>query len=235
MLELVRERENIHDNCAIALHFNKNKIGYIPMESNEILSRLIDSGVIDLHAEITNLKPEAASWENAHIAVYLLKEQKNTGILPNAGYLTMLETPEYRSMKRKDNNISRIYYNNNIEEEILNGDDFYKALVDNSETDEVYDLIHNSFPAAQEMENAVTDMKMVINKNKLPHDLANDKLIKPLDDAILQLDNIFKEDGYVVANINRIASLSPRIEKFVQVLDNSGRCFYEVVFKGLKN
>ncbi len=56
------------------------------MESNEILSRLIDSGVIDLHAEITNLKPEAASWENAHIAVYLLKEQKNTGFLPNAGY-----------------------------------------------------------------------------------------------------------------------------------------------------
>src|SRR5690606_34128519 len=53
MLELVREPENKHDACAIALHYNMEKIGYVPRESNEILSRLIDAHVVALQAEIT--------------------------------------------------------------------------------------------------------------------------------------------------------------------------------------
>src|SRR5690606_8487136 len=67
MLELVREPDNEYDNCAIALHFNKEKIGYIPRESNEILSRLIDSGAVELLAEITHLEPKAKAWENVHL------------------------------------------------------------------------------------------------------------------------------------------------------------------------
>lgn len=41
LLELVREPDNQYDPCAIALHFNGKKIGFLPMESNEMLSILM--------------------------------------------------------------------------------------------------------------------------------------------------------------------------------------------------
>jgi len=68
MLELVREPDNKYDECAIALHYNNQKIGYIPSESNEVLSRLLDSKAVELVAEITHLQKEAATWENMHVA-----------------------------------------------------------------------------------------------------------------------------------------------------------------------
>lgn len=230
-VKLVREPANEHDCCAIAIYFEDKKIGYVPRESNEMLSRLLDAEVIDLHAEITDLKPEAAAWENVHVAIYILKEQKGLALPWHAEYLTVLEMPEYRTLKRSNNEISRVYYNDEAEEEILSLDDLYKSLVDNSKTDEVYSIIHNTFKSDEEMEDAVTNMKMVVNKNHLPPDLSNDNIIKPLDNAVVELNNIFKEDGYVVANVDRIGKLSARIERFVEVTDKTGKLFYEVMFK----
>jgi hypothetical protein len=108
MLELVREPDNEYDNCAIALYFDKTKIGYLPKEDNEILSKLMDADVIQLQAEITHLKPEAKAWENVHVAVYVLKELHEP--LPeNAAYLTVLETPHYHSLKISKDRIVNIY------------------------------------------------------------------------------------------------------------------------------
>lgn len=43
-LEMKREPTNEHDNWAIALHFEKHKIGYIPRDKNEVIARLMDAG-----------------------------------------------------------------------------------------------------------------------------------------------------------------------------------------------
>jgi hypothetical protein len=108
MLELVREPNNEHDACAIALHFNNEKIGFIPAQENEMLSRLLDAQVVELMAEVTFLEHNAATWENVRIAVYVLKE--SSVALPAQGeYLTQLETPKYTSLKRGDN-VFRIHY-----------------------------------------------------------------------------------------------------------------------------
>src|SRR5690606_35007236 len=43
LLELIREPENEHDTCAIALHWRGSKIGFIPADMNEMLSMLMDA------------------------------------------------------------------------------------------------------------------------------------------------------------------------------------------------
>ncbi|MCC7401684.1 MAG: HIRAN domain-containing protein [Chitinophagaceae bacterium] len=43
-LEPKREPDNKHDKFAIALYFNKTKVGYIPRDKNEVIARLMDAG-----------------------------------------------------------------------------------------------------------------------------------------------------------------------------------------------
>ena len=59
LLELVREPGNIHDDCAIALHWQGKKIGYIPAAINEMLSYLLDAEALSLFALITHLEKNA--------------------------------------------------------------------------------------------------------------------------------------------------------------------------------
>jgi hypothetical protein len=96
LLQLVREPENEHDACAIALHWNGEKIGYIPRDENALLSRLIDANALELVAEITHLNKAVQPWENLHIAVSFLKETREN-IPPQATYLTELSRPYYHS------------------------------------------------------------------------------------------------------------------------------------------
>ena len=227
MLELVCEPDNEYDECAIALHFNNRKIGFIPAESNEILSRLIDSQVVELIAEITHIEKGAASWENVHVAISILKH--TTDSLPeSAGYLTWLVTPGYHTLQYSNNQISKV---NTTGRNILSGDDFYTELVENSETDEVYDLIHSGFDTSEDMQDAVDKSLLVINRHKLPADLNTDTVIEALEEGMIQLEDTFDEHGYVVAQVDRVAELSARIESFVEVMDKTGRRFFEVVFK----
>lgn len=81
------------------------------------------------------------------------------------------------------------------------------------------------------MDEAVTQMKLVINRDRLPGNIATDKVIRAPDDSVVALDHYFDEDGYVVANVNRLAELSPKIACFGEILDKSGRRFFEVFFK----
>ncbi|MCH5683005.1 hypothetical protein LWM68_01135 [Niabella sp. W65] len=70
----------------------------------------------------------------------------------------------------------------------------------------------------------------MINRNRLPGDLKGDSLTEALSKNVIALDSLFDEQGYVVANVNRAAGLSGRIEKVVSTFDRSGRLFYEVQF-----
>jgi hypothetical protein len=110
MLQLVREPQNEYDEFAIALHYNQQKIGFVPAESNDVLSKLLDIGVIELTAEITHLNKEASAWENVVIAIYVLKERKPGNELTlEAQQHTVLETPHYYSVKSSGEKVTRFY------------------------------------------------------------------------------------------------------------------------------
>lgn len=230
LLELVREPDNLHDERAIALHFNKNKIGYVPREDNDMLSKLMDAAVIPLQAEITHLKKEARAWENVHIAVYVLKEAE--GPLPeSAFYLTQLETPFYRSLKLSADKVANVYYKEEEnDDEVMDAGEFYEAMVNNSKNDTIYTILHDDFESGENLQAAISEGRILVNTNRLPDDLRGDTLIRAIKDGIITLDQVFEENGYLVANVNRVASLSGRIKGVVGAFDKAGRLSYEIQF-----
>lgn len=229
LLDMVREPENEYDPCAIALHFNSRKIGFIPMESNEVLSVLLDTKLLNLQAEITHIEPNAQSWENVFVAIYAMTEITNQETKELIAPYTLLETPDYYTLKSNNNTYTRVYFEE--ENEVLNGTDFYKTLVDNSSTDAVYDLIHYSFNSGSEMEEAVNESRIVIQKNKIPKSLSINEIGAKLNDEIINIENTFNENGYIVANINKIATMPDQIMQFEKILDKHGNLFYEIIFK----
>lgn len=228
MLELVREPANEFDECAIALHFNREKIGFIPMESNEILSRLMDAKVIELQAEITHIEKKAETWENVHIAVYVLKEYD--GPLPaDKTYLTQLETPHYYTLKYEDGRINRIYYEEGLQNEYTI-DDFYEDMVENSDNDGVYDILHHQLNPEQ-LEKAINEDLFVTNLKNLPKEISKKDIFQLLDDQIIDLNHYFNEDGLVVLNVQKLAKMPDQISNFVTILDKQGNTFLNVLFK----
>lgn len=104
LLELVREPENAYDPCAIALHWQGRKIGFVPAETNEMLSYMIDADALSLFAVITHLEQNAKPWENVAIAIYFVQEV-NRDLPAHASHLTKIEAPHYRTLgnKKQDN------------------------------------------------------------------------------------------------------------------------------------
>jgi hypothetical protein len=234
MLELQREPENEHDDCAIALYMGKQKLGYIPREENEILSRLMDAQVVELLAEVTHVEPKAQSWENVHIAVYLLKEITDQPLPTQAAYLMEIENPHYRTLKTAGDRVTRVSYQQPkdvpVRNQINSADDFYLALEEHGKDNRIIGVIHDGFGHPGNMQQAVEESRLIINRNRLPEDLKMDEVLKALDNEIVQIDNSFHEDGYVIANIDRLAELASRIESFEETLDRAGRKFFAVVF-----
>lgn len=68
-LELTREPKNEYDNFAIALYFNKQKIGFIPREKNEVIARLLDAG--KKFYAVIKAKEWEGNWLKIEIKVYL--------------------------------------------------------------------------------------------------------------------------------------------------------------------
>lgn len=228
LLELVREQENKHDNCAIALHWNKNKIGYIPAESNELLSRLLDIGIPDLVAEITFLEPGAAAWENVNIAVYVLKELPAAEPIP-AGtvYLTQLDTPHYRTLNRNDNKLTKVYYEEEQDEdyEVKN---YYAYLVDNSKDDSIYGYIHSDLDAGADYEKQIDFL--AVNKKKIENKPALLQRLKQMESELYNAEQMFNEDGYIVLSVNKAEGLIKEISGLGDIADKLGRKFIELKF-----
>lgn len=68
-LTTVREGQNKYDQFAVALHFQDNKIGYIPKEKNEVIARLMDAGK-QFYA-VLEAKEWEGNWLRLDIKVYL--------------------------------------------------------------------------------------------------------------------------------------------------------------------
>lgn len=68
-LVMKREPENEYDDFAIALHFEKQKIGYIPRDMNEVIARLMDAG--KKFYAVIHAKEWEGNWLKIEIRVYL--------------------------------------------------------------------------------------------------------------------------------------------------------------------
>lgn len=79
-VRLVREPYNVHDYCAIAIYFTDIKIGYIPMEYNFVLARLL-SGGIRIKAHIGECNPHLDPWER--VRVYIPMEVDSNLLVEN--------------------------------------------------------------------------------------------------------------------------------------------------------
>ena len=44
VLKMIRQPQNEHDELAIGIYFNSTRVGWVPMEHNEVISRLMDAG-----------------------------------------------------------------------------------------------------------------------------------------------------------------------------------------------
>ena len=224
LLELVREPDNEYDPCAIALHWNNKKIGFVPAEDNDMLSKLLDIGVPELIAEIIFLKPEAAAWENVNIAIYVLKEIPVSEQVPSsAAYLTELETPHYRTLKRADQTITRIRKSADDELESVNA---YQWLMKNAKHEDVKKLIGTSFDQSVDYGKQVDFL--IVNKNRVPPSFAEQ--LRALESELYNADQMFDEEGYLVLAVNKMGSYIDRISGMVNVADKLGRQFLELKF-----
>ncbi len=224
LLELVREPENTHDPCAIALHWNKEKIGYIPAESNDLLSKLLDIGIPELVGEISFLKTEAKAWENVYVCVYVLKEIKNK-IPENAAYLTVLETPHYHSLKRKDDIITIVESKDDDE---IGVEDFYSYLINNSKDNDMYTFIHERLDVDAQYEQQgdflVVNLQEIATKPSLIYEL------RKIESDLYNTDQMFDHNGYIVLNVRKAENFIAKISGLDDIADKLGRKFIQLHF-----
>ena len=70
----------------------------------------------------------------------------------------------------------------------------------------------------------------LINKNHLTN-INIEEFGEKIDDYLVEIEGVFKEEGYIIANVNKIASIPDRIEKIVKISDKLGETFYEIILK----
>jgi len=224
-LQLVREPHNPHDDCAVALHWNEQMIGYLPAEDNEILSRLLDIGTPELMAEITHLEPEAKAWENVAIAVYVLKEKGSdeTATADGAAYLTILSTPEYYTLRRADgsNTVTRVYKPRYTE------DDWYEYLEDHSRDDGIYSLIHNNLDPEQAY--GRDGRVLAVRGGALRQLGVPEDAIHRAQAWMQETETVFSEQGYIVLAFEDADRLVGKVSSLGSIADKAGNAFIELV------
>lgn len=68
-LQVKREAKNKFDEWAVALVFNKTKVGYIPRDKNEVIARLMDAG--KQFFAVIAAKEWEGNWLRLEIKVHL--------------------------------------------------------------------------------------------------------------------------------------------------------------------
>lgn len=198
LLHLEREPANQYDQYAIALYSDDWKIGYVPRESNEVLARLMDAQAIELLAEIVQVNPRAETWENINAAVYILKAEESKAP-KRADYLSKTKPPKYVTVKNGDK-ISKIQVDEEKTSQAPNlGTYFYQEMLKKSNSDAVYNLIHESFKGSQAFEEAVSDGMFLINPSKI-----NTFLLEKIKTTESLLEVEIDEIRYYLASTNEI-------------------------------
>jgi hypothetical protein len=229
LLELVREPDNEYDPCAIALNWNNHKIGFIPAEDNDMLSKLLDIGIPEFIAEITFLQTDAAAWENVRIAISVLKEIPANEQLPStAAYLTELETPHYRTLKRTDQTLTRVYPDRVTEQEDLETVDAVEYLERFGKTDRIKKMIETNLDPTVDYGEQVDFL--VVDKGKLNNIPELEDQIHALESELYNADAMFDKKGYVVLSVKKAEGLIDQVSNLGDVADKLGRRFVELSF-----
>jgi len=69
-LDLHREPDNTHDERAVRVEWNREKLGYVPRAENVAVSQMLDRGEA-LHARVTALVESRDPWERVELEVVL--------------------------------------------------------------------------------------------------------------------------------------------------------------------
>lgn len=70
VLTVIPEPENRYDEHALAIYWEGEKLGYLPREDNQVLSRLAAAGLL-LYAEVSSIAPKKEVWRQVGVRVGL--------------------------------------------------------------------------------------------------------------------------------------------------------------------
>ncbi len=71
VLKMVRDPENQHDEYAIAIFFNETRIGWVPRDMNQMISRLMDAGKM-FFCRINKIS-EIHGWTKIDAKIYMVE------------------------------------------------------------------------------------------------------------------------------------------------------------------
>ncbi len=72
VLRMQRQPKNKHDKNAIALYFEKDRIGWVPRELNLVISRLMDAGKA-FFCRIENVELVNGHWVKIDAKIYMVE------------------------------------------------------------------------------------------------------------------------------------------------------------------
>ena len=71
VLKMIRQPQNKHDELAIGIYFNSTRVGWVPMEHNEVISRLMDAGkAFFCRIESTKRK---GNWVKVNVKIFMVE------------------------------------------------------------------------------------------------------------------------------------------------------------------
>ncbi|MBQ6962103.1 MAG: HIRAN domain-containing protein [Paludibacteraceae bacterium] len=71
VLRMIRQPQNEHDELAIGIHHKDIRIGWVPRELNEVISRLMDAGK-EFFCRIDSVK-NINSWVKINAKIYMVE------------------------------------------------------------------------------------------------------------------------------------------------------------------
>jgi len=229
--ELVREPDNKYYNHAISIHFNGHKIGYIPRESNKTISILMDTELLEFHAEITHVNAEVEYWEQLRVAVYALKEIKHANDLKKIQPYTILHTPHYHSVKSDNNTLTKIHIEDNAPQlTIEDAGVFLLKRIDCVYFEEPISVLFYSHDSIKELEQCLETDNLLRYTSSLPQAVDEKNLSDELGFAYLNSE-LIEKSGIFAVNIHKLYDESYRISGLTHVIGKNSIDFFEVNFE----
>jgi len=68
-LSFIREKDNLYDAYAVAIYFDKRKVGYIPRTNSRIIASLLDNG-IKLNVNVRYFDKYKEVWDRLWVEVW---------------------------------------------------------------------------------------------------------------------------------------------------------------------
>ena len=76
-VRLEREEDNKHDPYAVAIWFGENKLGFIPRDMNQDLSKFLEMGYTDIFdARIQRVAPDEHPEHQVSVIIYLNRNKE---------------------------------------------------------------------------------------------------------------------------------------------------------------